>query len=257
MAIGLVKRAAALLGLPAVLVAVWWVTSTNSDNIFWPPLSSVFSSFKETWIGSRLRSDLMPSLLRLLAGYGCAVVAGTALGVVIGSIRTARLICEPVLEFVRAIPPPVLIPPIMLVLGIGDSMKVAVIAVACLWPILLNCVEGVRALDEVLGDTARCYQFGRRARLVHLTLRGASPQIFVGARQALSIGVIIMVVSEMFAGTNGLGHSVVQFQRIFAISDMWSGVLLLGLIGVILALIFRWVESWALAWYEGSHGSRH
>lgn len=257
MVAGLAKRTLALLGLPVVLIVVWWATSKNGENIFWPPLTQVLSSFKETWLGARIRTDVLPSLLRLLAGYGCALVAGTVLGVVIGSFRPARLVLEPVLEFVRAIPPPVLIPPIMLVLGIGNSMKIAVIAVACMWPILLNCVEGVRGLDEVLSDTARCYQFRRRSRLLHLTLRGASPHIFVGARQALSIGVIIMVVSEMFAGVDGLGHSVVQFQRIFAISDMWSGVVLLGLIGVVLALVFRLIESWALAWYEGSHDSRH
>ena len=112
------------------------------------------------------------------------------------------------LEFLRAIPPPVLVPILILFAGIGDLMKVLVIVSGCIWPILLNTVEGVRAVDEVLSDTCRSYRIGGWLRLRHLTLRAASPQIVTGARQALSIGVILMVISEMFAAQSGLGFTV-------------------------------------------------
>ncbi|HEU0042135.1 MAG TPA: ABC transporter permease subunit, partial [Jiangellaceae bacterium] len=101
-----------------------------------------------------------------------------------------------------------------------------------------------------------CYRLRRRSQLMHLTLRGASPQIATGARQALSIGLILMVISEMFAANNGLGFSIVQFQRSFAIPEMWSGIILLGLVGVALAVIFRAVERPALAWYYGFRQSQ-
>ena len=87
--------------------------------------------------------------------------------------------------------------------------------------------------------------------LRHLVLRGASPQIFAGARQSLSIGIILMVISEMFAASNGIGFTIVQFQRTFAIPQMWSGIILLGIIGVLLAFVFRAVEGRALRWYIG------
>ena len=130
-------------------------------------------------------------------------------------------------------------------------MKILVILSGCVWPILLNTVEGVRALDEVLRDTARCYRMRPHSRLVHLVLRGASPQIAAGARQALSIGIILMVISEMFAASNGLGFTIVQFQRSFAIPEMWSGIILLVLLGFALSLLFRLAEGWALRWYHG------
>ena len=139
-----------------------------------------------------------------------------ALGTVIGSYRRVRAVCEPVLEFLRAVPPPVLIPVIMLFAGIGDTMKVMVIASGCVWPILLNTVEGVRAVDPVMPETARSYGITGPSRLRHLVLRSASPQIFAGLRQALSIGIILMVISEMFAASNGIGFTIVQFQRSFA-----------------------------------------
>lgn len=244
-------RVVLAVALPAVLFSVWWFATANSTNFYMPPLREILRIFPDVWTGDRLRTDVLPSLLRLAGGYTLAVVAGIALGVLVGGNRAVRAVLEPVLEFFRAIPPPVLVPVIMLFAGIGDTMKVVVIAAGCVWPILLNTVEGVRAVDSVLADTCRSYRITGLARLRHLVLRGASPQIAAGMRQALSIGIILMVISEMFAASNGLGFAIVQFQRGFAIPDMWSGILLLGLIGLVLSLLFRLVESRALAWYHG------
>jgi ABC-type nitrate/sulfonate/bicarbonate transport system permease component len=239
------------LGLPIALLAAWWFASADSTDFYRPPLSKILVAFRETWFGPRLLDDVLPSVLRLAAGYGAAVLAGVALGVAIGSSTNLRALLEPVLEFLRAIPPPVLIPVIILFAGIGDTMKVLVIVSGCVWPVLLNTVEGVRAVDEVLADTCRSYRVRGWLRLRHLVLRSASPQIFTGARQALAIAIILMVISEMFAASSGLGFTIVQFQRGFAIPEMWSGVLLLGLLGVALSLLFRLAERAMLGWYHG------
>ncbi|MFY1695101.1 MULTISPECIES: ABC transporter permease [unclassified Solwaraspora] len=248
---GLVKRVGFALALPAVLLAVWWFATAGSTSFYSPPLSRILTVFPTTWTPERLLADVLPSLLRLAGGYTVAVVVGIGLGVLVGSFRTVRGVLEPVLEFFRAIPPPVLVPIIMLFAGIDNTMKVVVIAAGCVWPVLLNTVEGVRATDEVLSDTARSYGITGVARLRHLVLRAASPQIAAGMRQSLSIGIILMVISEMFAASNGLGFTIVQFQRTFAIPQMWSGILLLGLLGFALSVLFRFVELRALAWYHG------
>jgi ABC-type nitrate/sulfonate/bicarbonate transport system permease component len=246
-----IRRVVTALALPIVLLAVWWVVSAGSTNYQWPPLSRIATAFADTWTVDRLRSDVVPSLVRLGAGYALALVVGVAVGVLIGASPGLRAFCEPVLEFMRAIPPPVLVPIIMLVAGIGDTMKIVVIASGCVWPILLNTVEGVRGRDEVLSDTCRVYGIRGSLRLRHLILRAASPQILTGARQALSIAIILMVISELFAAQNGLGFTVMQFSRGFQIPEMWSGVFLLGLIGVVLAAAYRLVERRLLRWYHG------
>ncbi len=245
------RRVSLALGLPAVLFAVWWFATADSTDFYVPPLSTILRKFPEVWTGERLLSDVVPSLLRLTAGYLLAVVTGIGIGLVVGMSRVARDLLEPVLELFRAIPPPVLVPVIMLFAGIGDTMKVLVIVSGCMWPVLLNTVEGVRAVDEVLSDTCRSYGITGASRLWHLVLRSASPQIVTGMRQALSIGIILMVISEMFAASNGLGFTIVQFQRSFAIPEMWSGVLLLGLLGFLLSLLFRFAENRVMAWYQG------
>lgn len=237
--------------LPVLLLAAWWTLSASSTSAFFPPLADIVEAFPETWLEGRLVSEALPSLWRLLLGYGIAVVAGVALGVLIGLRPAVRAFCEPTLELVRAIPPPVMIPVLMLFLGIFSTMKVVIIAIGCLWPILLNTIEGVRGVDDVLRDTSRTFRFGRLTFLRRVVLRGASPQIFAGARQALSVGIILMVISEMFAATNGLGFTIVQFQRTFALTQMWTGILLLGLLGVLLAAMFMIVQRSALRWYDG------
>jgi ABC-type nitrate/sulfonate/bicarbonate transport system permease component len=238
--------------LPVVLLVAWWVTSAGSTSFFWPPLSTILAAFPVTWDADRITGDVLPSLARLALGYAIALVVGVGAGVAIGSNRTLRALLEPALEFFRAIPPPVLVPVIALFAGYtGWTSKVVTIALGCVWPILLNTVEGVRGLDEVLLDTARCYRLRRRTRLLQVVLRGSSPQIAAGARQALSIGVILMVISELFGANRGLGASVVQFQRSFAVPQMWTGIVLLGVIGFLLSALFRLVEHHSLSWYRG------
>ena len=237
--------------LPLVLLGLWWLASDGSTNPFWPPLRTILTTFPDVWTAERLRADVLPSVWRLSAGYAVAAVLGVVLGTVIGSYRRVRALCEPVLEFLRAIPAPVLVPVIMLFAGIGDTMKIVVIASGCVWPVLLNTVEGVRAVDPVMQETALSYGITGTARLRNLVLRAASPQIFAGLRQALSIGIILMVISEMFGATDGLGYAVVQFQRSFAIPDMWTGILVLGMLGFLLSVVFQVVERRVLGWYHG------
>jgi ABC-type nitrate/sulfonate/bicarbonate transport system permease component len=244
-------RTAEAVALPLVLVLGWWWVSAAQSSYYLPGPPAIASKFGEVWLGRRLVDDVLPSLLRLGAGYALAALVGVGLGVPIGLYRRLRSFLEPLLEFFRAVPPPVLVPLVMLLAGIGNTMKVAVIGSGCVWPILLNTVEGVRATDEVLSDSCRAYRIRGAARLRHLVLRGASPRIMTGLRQALSIGIILMVISEMFASSSGLGFTIVSFQRSFAIPEMWSGIFLLGLLGFLLTASFRAIERRVLSWYIG------
>jgi len=250
------RRAAVTLALPVALVATWWFTSAGSQNFYFPSLQSILQTFGKLWFSANALHDVVPSLLRLSVGYIAAALLGIAIGIPVGASRNLRNLLEPVLEFLRAIPPPVLIPVLILFAGLGNEMKALVIVLGCIWPVLLNTVAGVRSLDEVLAEVVRSYRIGAFARLWHFVLPGASPQIFTGLRQSLSIGIILMVVSEMYAASDGIGFALVQYQRSFAIPEMWSGIILLGIIGIVLSLIFRAIEAWLLGWYHGLRQSQ-
>jgi ABC-type nitrate/sulfonate/bicarbonate transport system permease component len=247
----ILKSLGYMLALPLILVAIWWASTSGGTNFFIPTPTLLAEKFAETWFGERILTDMLPSIGRLVVGVASAITIGIVAGLLIGSLKWLRDLTEPVLEFFRAIPPPVLVPVLMLLMGITDSMKVVVIISGCIWPVLLNTIEGVRAVDGVLSDSARTYGINGRARVAYLVLPSASPQIMAGVRQCLSIGLILMVISEMFASSSGLGFAIVQFQRSFAIPEMWSGIVVLGLIGVALSFIFQWTERRVLRWYHG------
>ncbi|GAA1211719.1 ABC transporter permease [Rhodoglobus aureus] len=247
----LLKRAGYFLGLPILLVTMWWALTLGEPNFFVPTPQVLAKTFWEVWSGERFVTDFLPSVIRLFIGLIATIVLGIVAGILIGSFRWLRSLTEPMLEFFRAIPPPVLVPLFMLLIGINDQMKIIVIISGAIWPVLLNTVEGVRAVDEVLTDTAKTYGIRGFSRLRYLVLPAASPQIMAGIRQSLSIGLILMVISEMFGSSSGLGFTIVLFQRTFAIPEMWSGIVVLGLIGIALSLISKAIEGRVLRWYHG------
>lgn len=238
-------------GLPILLLIVWGVWGTLSPARFFPSPAVILEAFVDTWVGPAFVVDVLPSLGRLAIAIVLSIVIGITAGALIGSFRWLRELTGPVLEFFRAIPPPVLIPVVMLLMGITDTMKVVVIVAGSIWPVLLNTIDGVRSTDAVMTETSRSFALTRYERVRYLVLPAASPRIMAGVRQSLSIALILMVISEMFASSSGLGYRIVYFQRNYLIAEMWSGIVLLGLVGVLLAAVFGLVERRVLRWYHG------
>lgn len=238
-------------GIPAALLLLWGLWATFAPQKFFPGPLVILEAFVTTWFGPAFFVDVLPSLGRLALAIALSVLIGVAAGTLIGSVRWLRELLEPLLEFFRAIPPPVLIPVVMLLMGITDTMKVVVIVAGSIWPILLNTVDGVRSTDMVMKETARSFALTPAERIRFLVLPAASPRIMAGIRQAMSIALIMMVISEMFGSSSGLGYRIVYFQRNYQIAQMWGGILLLGLVGVALALIFSIAERRVLRWYHG------
>jgi len=243
-------------GLPVLILLAWNLVAKKPDEAvgtekFYPDPLTVGRAFTDNWVGPSFAEEALPSLYRLGIGIIASIAVGIAAGTVIGLVPWLRELTGPVLEFFRAIPPPALIPIVMLLLGITDTMKIAVIVSGAVWPILLNTIDGVRATDSVMTETAEAFRITRWQRLWFLVLPSASPRIMVGVRQGLSVALILMVISEMFASSSGLGYRIVYFQRNFLIAESWSGIVLLGLIGVLLAVVFGFVERRVLRWYHG------
>ena len=241
--------------VPVVLVAVLWAWTAQSETFYYPPLPDVLDKFGETWVFERFGSDVWPSLRRMAFGYVIAVAVALVAGTALGSSRTLRRATGPIVEFLRSIPPPALIPFGIVVIGVGDSAKIFLIAFVCVWPILLNTIDGIDGIDPTLRDIARVYGISGRDKLLRMTLPAASPQIFAGMRLSLSLALILMVISEMVASTNGIGFFVLQSQRSFAIPEMWSGIVLLGILGYVFNLVFMIIERRVLAWHRGARAS--
>jgi len=250
------RRAAAIaveLWLPITLFTLCWWMSGRSGSIYFPPLSDVVETFGRLWLFEQFGTDVVPSLQNLAIGFCLGSVVGVALGLMLG--WTPRLLdaVSPIIELLRAIPGVALLPVMLLLLGIGPAMRITVIAYATTWPILLNTIDGVRGIEPTVLDVARSYQLPLLQRLFRVMLPAASPQIMAGMRTSLSLGVTVIFFSELVGSTDGIGHRMLEYQRSFAIPEMWSGILLMGLLGYLLNVGFRGIETVVLRWHRGMH----
>jgi ABC-type nitrate/sulfonate/bicarbonate transport system permease component len=190
------------------------------------------------------------SLWRGAVGYALAAVAAVTLGVLMGYWRHVYEAGEIVVEFVRAVPAPAIVPVAIVLLGIGDGMKVFVIFLACSFPILINTIDGVRSVDPVLIRTARTFGRSGPTILVRVVLPAASPFVMTGLRIALAIGLILVVISEMVGATAGIGYYILESQRTFRVPRMYAGMLVLALLGFALNRCFLFVDAHLMAWHR-------
>ena len=247
-----VAKIAAEIAVPIALLAAWQAWTVHASSPYFPRLSTILVEFRNLWLFSEFGTHVVPSLERIGLGFLIAVVAGIAIGIPLGLSRWARLWAMPHIEYWRAIPPPALLPiSIILLHSIGNKQKVTFIAFFCLFPILLNTIDGVRAIDPTLLETARSFNVPKRERIRRLVLPAAAPQIAAGMRTSLSLAVIIMVVTEYFSSTSGVGYVLLISKNTFEFSPMWAAILLIGLLGYVLNVVFLLAERRLLAWHRG------
>jgi ABC-type nitrate/sulfonate/bicarbonate transport system permease component len=169
-------------------------------------------------------------------------------------VRSINVALAPSIQFSRALPAVALVPVSVTLLGIGDLPKILLIAFVSLFPILMNTIDGVRAVDKQLEDVGRSFRLSRRQRVFAIQLPTAAPRIFAGMRVALQFAFIMMVVTELVAATEGIGFVTLNAQQSFRITEMWSGMILLGLLGAALNAAFLVLERRILRWHYRSTG---
>lgn len=248
------RNAIVMLGIPVGAIVAWWFLSLNSSSPFFPPLQEIVATFRETWLFAHFGSDIVPSLQRLLAGYGLAIGVGVSVGVLLGRIRVFQDALNPLVQFGRSIPATAMVPVGIALLGIGDLPKILLIAFVAQFPILLNTIDGVRGVEPGLEDVARSFGLTRLQRVTAVQLPSAAPQIFSGMRIALGIAFILMIVTEMVGATNGIGFVTLQAQMSLQVAQMWSGMILLGVMGASFNLVFVLLEQRVLRWHYRTMG---
>ncbi|MET8354178.1 MULTISPECIES: ABC transporter permease [unclassified Micromonospora] len=234
------------------VVILWWVLSANSTSTFFPPLRDIVQRFYELWIVGDTASTLKASLVNFVIGYGGASVLGVAFGALLWRFTRIAHAVSPLLYFIYVIPSVAMLPAVIAVMGIGSGMKITIIILAAIWPTLLNTLDGMQGIDAIKLDTAKVLHMSSLRTVRSVVLPGALPQIMAGLRHSLQIAVIMMVVSELVASTSGIGFFILDAQQRFAFTDMWTGIIVLALIGSALTFLFIAVERVVLAWYIGA-----
>jgi ABC-type nitrate/sulfonate/bicarbonate transport system permease component len=255
------RRTLAFSWMAALLLGVWELVGRTYQSPFFPPFSEVTRAFFSNWfsadiahgfVSERFTEDLGASLWRALQGWLLAVVIGVALGIVLGVSPRVTALFNPLIRFGMSIPSTALLPLAVVFFGITDRMNVMLIVIGTVFTILINTMDGVRGIDRTAIMTARSLRLRRLRYFFTVLLPGASPQIVSGLRVSMGIGLILMVVSELYAATNGIGYYIVLASRRFRYVDMWSGVLLIAVIGLLLNALFALAESRVLRWHRES-----
>jgi ABC-type nitrate/sulfonate/bicarbonate transport system permease component len=245
-------KVAAEIAVPLLLLLGWQLWTASAHSIKFPRLSTILVDFQHMWLFSQFGTNVVPSLERLGLGFTIGVIAGVALGVPIGLSPVLRKLSMPHIEYWRSMPPPALLPiSIILLKSIGDRQKISFIAFFCVFPVLLNTIDGVRSIDPTLIETARSYGIPRFQRIGRLVLPGALPQIMAGVRNSLALAVIMMVLAEYFSSTSGVGYVLLISKNTFQLGPMWAAIVLIGVLGYLLNLVFLLVERRVLAWHRG------
>lgn len=247
-----------LLGI-AVLVgalAAWEAWARGEGSPLIPTTGSVLETAAEVWPTSDFLGGVAASLIRLAVGYGVAVAIGVGLGLVLGSSRRARRALEPLVEFARAIPAIAFVPAMIVLLGFGDGMQIAVIAYALCFPVLLHTIDGIRSVPPEVRDTASMLHVGTVERALRISLPCALPSIFVGLRIAVSLGLVAVVIAELVGEGEGLGHYIWTQHAEVDVPELYAGILFLGLLGYALNGLFLVLERQVLAWHYGSLGDQ-
>ena len=194
------------------------------------------------WTNGHLKSDLVYSGTNFVLGFAGAVVAGVALGILIGWYRKLRMLLDPMLTALYATPRVAMIPLILIWFGIGMWSKVFIVFISAFFPILVNTVGGMRAIDRDLLRAARAFCASDWQIFKTVAIPGSVPFILTGIRQGVALGLIGVVVGEMFGGSEGIGFIVAYGGQTFATDTLFVGVVIIATAGIVLTWIAERLE---------------
>jgi ABC-type nitrate/sulfonate/bicarbonate transport system permease component len=210
------------------LLALWQVNGSEQSPYF-PPPSTWIRGLYRLWANGSLGPAAMETLWTFAVALAVATGLGAALGLLVGASRRADRALGPALEFARAMPPSAMVPIAALLIGYDGTMKVAVVAFAAIWPILLNARAGVRSLDPVLTETARILQLNWFDRSRKVVVPALMPAILLGVRVAAPVSLVITLLVEILTRVGGLGGLIALSQRNFQAAQVYGLILLAGL----------------------------
>lgn len=219
------------------------------ERRYLPTTGEVLAALAEALTRPAFWRSVADTMVAWGLGLALAVAAGTALGMVIGSIPSVRSATASTIEFLRPIPSVALIPLAILLYGTQLRSALLLIVYAAFWQVLVQVLAGVRDVDPVAADTARSLRLGPIGRLRHVTWPTALPYMMTGVRLAATVALILAVTAGLVIGSPGLGLEIKVAQQSGAVGRMYALIAVSGALGVLVNLAVRFVERRALRWH--------
>jgi len=251
-------RFTAAVVIDVLLVYALWEGLTATGALsprYFPRANAVVQRLGTLLTQSAFWSVVWATVQSWLLGLVIGCVCGTIAGVLLGSSDRAYRFCRVVIELLRPIPPIVILPIVLLVLGVTLQFKLVLILQGIFWVMLLQAVYGVRSVDPVMLETARSYGISRARRFFTVQLPGSLPFIVTGVRIAAMFALVVSIVAELVGGAAGLGNDILKAQSAGDDTTMYALILVSGVLGVVITTSFSWLERRVLFWHPSQRES--
>lgn len=235
---------------PVLVLVTWYVVTAAgwvSPTVL-PAPAAVWEAARGLWETGALQEHLLVSLRRAMIGLGIGLVVGTTLALVSGLSRWGENLVDANLQMLRALPILALVPLAIVWFGIGEEVKIILVALGVTFPMYLNTHAAIRSVDSRFIDLASTVGLGRLALIRSVILPGAMPGFFTGLRFAASIAWLVLVVAEQINASSGIGYLMTQARSISATDVIVVGLVIYALLGLASDTLVRALERKALVW---------
>jgi ABC-type nitrate/sulfonate/bicarbonate transport system permease component len=232
--------------LPLVALLGVWQLLPIGNSPYFPPPSEWWDGLMLLAKSGRLYPALSATTITLLLGLAVAVFIGTGIGLLIGVFPRFSRAFGPFLEFLRAIPPPAVVPMAILFMGYDERMKLTVVVLAAIWPILLNTSSAAERVHPLLLDVARSFRLSPFDRIRLIILPSVVPATLLGIRVALPVAIVVTLLVEILTSIDGIGALMIGAQRNFQSSQVYGLLVVIGLFGLLLNNAFAVLEAFLL-----------
>lgn len=255
-----VRRWVVVLLTATATLASWEIVArahlvSEGDSL--PPATSTLAALGGLIAEQVFWASVVDTLQAALAGLAIAAVVGVPFGALVGLSRPAFVSTRLIVEFLRPIPPVVIIPLLLLILGPSEEMGLFLVAFGCFWPIFVQTTYGVKEADPVALDTARSFGLGPPRRVLQVILPSAMPFVATGVRVAAGAAFVIAIVSELIGGAPGLGKDILLAQNSGQYARTYALVLATGILGLLLYAVLGAAERRGLHWHASIRSEAH
>ena len=245
-------------GIPLVLLffAVWEALPRLGiiDPLFLPAFSTTIQTLFELAVSGKLLLHVLVSLQRAAAGFGLALLLSVPLGFLMGWYNKFERYTDLFVQSLRNVSTFALLPIFLLLLGLGESSKIAIIFYGASWQILMNTISGVKSVDPIYIKAAKSMGVSDWELFKKVIFPASIPSIVIGARLGAKIALMVVIAAEMIGAKSGLGFFIQNAQFNFMVPEMYAGILTLAVLGLVVNYLLVWFEKKTTSW-KGEIGS--
>lgn len=240
--------------IPLLVIVIWQLTSSvvSEHGFQLPSPTEVLQGFVELWQGGDIQSAIPASLARAGTGLVLGLGIGLVLGIANGLFRIAEEMFDSSMQIIRVIPFIAVIPLFVVWFGIGEEMKIILIALACSFPVYINTYSAVKLVDQKLIEVGETFGMNRLNIILQIIIPSAFPTILIGVRYAMSTSLLALVVAEQVNSKNGVGHIIYLASNALRIDLIMAGIIIYAVLGIIVDITMRLVEFYAMPWLNRS-----